>query len=814
MRGSYELEAPPRPYIPPAMGAAASALACVAAVMERGWQDYVRTWVNEAASSLDNAPSMVLCAAACSSLGIVLLMVAGLRCLRRRQDRETANHAGTLDGSLPSFMARLCALPVLSDDSGRARRFRLLGWVGIGCIIGALAGAAGCLSRSASAAKLLTKPASSFEFRIVGDAQASSWAYRHQAHAYLDGARAGTVELSCDEEFPIGMNISCVGRVEALAADSWGRSSYVGGEVASVRVLSVVEQSQEQTPVDAARDRVLAAIDPAQGDGRALLAGIVCGRTTELNASLASDTFAQTGTSHLIAVSGSHLAFVVALVEASVKSIGLKRLLRFALLTTVMGVYVLFTGGDASAVRSFIMVACSMLAGLGDRRSHGLSALAVSVLVLVVADAGIVFDLGFQLSAASVLFIQVFGGYVTFRLRRLHMPRMLAEALALTFCAQWATLPITVPVFGTCSLIAPVANVVLGPVMSALLIAGLVAALACLLAPWLSVAFIPAFALARVSIFCASAFAAVPHASISMVLGIGGATFLYGLAAAVYIGWMRIRGTHFACALGACALIAFGQYVRWRYLAPPEVIILDVGQADSILIRDGSSAVLVDAGVDDEVATALARNNVRHLDAVVITHWDSDHCGGLDAVFDTVGVERIVVAEGAAANAPQSVTSLDLPRVESVLAGDSINVGRFCCRVVWPRSDVDGFDNEDSIALDVAYEDAGVSMDVLLTGDTEVDEERAYAYAVGEVDVLKLGHHGSAESVDAEVLEMFDPLLAVASAGEGNRYGHPAEACIELLAEHGTQTVCTKDVGDVRVSPVEGGISVSYGRTA
>ena len=92
-----------------------------------------------------------------------------------------------------------------------------------------------------------------------------------------------------------------------------------------------------------------------------------------------------------------------------------------------------------------------------------------------------------------------------------------------------------------------------------------------------------------------------------------------------------------------------------------------------------------------------------------------------------------------------------------------------------------------------------------------IDEIRPLA---AEVDVLKLGHHGSAESVDAEVLEMFDPLLAVASAGEGNRYGHPAEACIELLAEHGTQTVCTKDVGDVRVSPAEGGISVSYGRTA
>ena len=814
MKGRYELEAPPRPYIPPAMGAAVSALACTAAVLECGWWEYVRTWASEAATSLDDTFSAGLCAAMCSLLGLVLLMAAVLRAYHRRRDGAATDAADVRDSSLPSFVERLCTSLIPSDNSRCERMSRVLGWIGIGCVIGALSGAVGCLSRSASTAKLLTNPASSFEFRIVGDARETSWTYRHQAYAYLEGARVGTVELSCDEELPAGTSISCVGRIDALAADSWGRSSYTGGEVANVRVVSIVERLRVQTPVDAARTRVLAAIVPAQGEDRALLAGIVCGRTTELNAFLASDVFAQTGTSHLIAVSGSHLALVAALVEVSVRSIGLKRLLRFVLLTAVMGAYVLFTGGAASAVRSFIMVTCSMLAGLGGRRSHGLSALAVSALILVALDAGIVFDLGFQLSAASVLFIQVFGSYFTFYLRRLGVPRALAEALALTLCAQWATLPITVPVFGTCSLIAPVANVVLGPIMSVLLVIGLVAALVCMFAPWLSVVFVPALALARVSIFCASALSAVPHASIAMVLGSGAAAFLYGLAALVYIAWMSIRGAHLAFVFCACALIAFGHQVRWRYLAPPEVIILDVGQADSILIRDGSSAVLVDAGVDDVVATALVRNNVLHLDAVLITHWDSDHCGGLDAVLDTVGVERLIVAEGAAAHAPQNVASLNLPKVESVLAGDSIKVGRFRCRVVWPCAEVDGLDNEDSLAIGVAYEGSGASMSVLLTGDTEVDEEHAYVDAVGEVDVLKLGHHGSAESIDADVLETLDPLIAVASAGEGNRYGHPADACLEVLEEHGTQVVSTKDVGDVRVSPAGGGVSVSYGRAA
>ncbi len=78
-------------------------------------------------------------------------------------------------------------------------------------------------------------------------------------------------------------------------------------------------------------------------------------------------------------------------------------------------------------------------------------------------DPGVVFDLGFQLSAMSVLFITVFAPYVTFTLERLRVPALLAEPLSLTLVAQWATLPLTIPVFGEVSLIAPVANLIGGP---------------------------------------------------------------------------------------------------------------------------------------------------------------------------------------------------------------------------------------------------------------------------------------------------------------------------------------------------------------
>lgn len=779
------LEAPPRPHIPASMAAAAGALLSASAVLECGWMEFSSAYTEGTTAGGLPAGAVAL---GFGVIGAVIAIVAGCA-LGRRARPSWRSGSACLEG-----------------------RRAAVAFLGIGCLIGACSGAYGCMSRAAAAERILSVPASSFTFAVHGDGRAGTYGVRHDAYVFEGKTLVGCVELTSERELPAGTRLRAVGRVEALEADAWGRSSYLEGAVAGVRVVSVLEGAYVPSPVEAVRARALEAIDPAASAGRALVAGIVCGRTTELNATAAADDFARTGTSHLIAVSGSHLALVAGLVEAAGQALGARRGSRAAAVAVLMGTYVLFTGCAASAVRSFAMVACSLLAGLGGRRPHGLSGLALSAVGLCALDPGIAFDLGFQLSAASVLFIQLFSSYLRFRLQRLGLPRALAEALALTLCAQWATLPIAVPVFGSCSLVAPLANIVLGPVMTALLVAGLAATLAAVVLPPLAALIVLPAALAQLAIFLAALCACVPYASVAMDSDARAAVALYALAAFVYIAWLGIRRAHIACALAVCGVLAAAHVLRWGVFAPPAITVLDVGQADAILIRDGSSAVLVDAGVDDEVGRALARNSVMRLDAVVITHWDADHCGGLDTVLDTVPVGALIVAEGADDSMPEDIAALDLPELHAVSAGDGFRVGRFACTVLWPDAPVDGLDNEDSVALVVEYTGAGERLRALLTGDTEVDEERAYAAGAGDIDVLKLGHHGSAESVDAEVLGMLEPEFAVASAGEGNRYGHPSDACVSALDAADVAFLCTKDVGDVTIAPACGGISVAVGR--
>jgi competence protein ComEC len=120
---------------------------------------------------------------------------------------------------------------------------------------------------------------------------------------------------------------------------------------------------------------------------------------------------------------------------------------------------------------------------------------------------------------------------------------------------------------------------------------------------------------------------------------------------------------------------------------------------------------------------------------------------------------------------------------------------------------VDGDTNPDSIELVARYTRAGKTLTALLTGDAEREETGACLAAgdVGDIDLLKVGHHGSQDSLTPDEAHALRPEVAVASAGEGNSYGHPDPTCVETLRKAGARFYCTKDVGDVEVTPgIEG----------
>lgn len=724
----------------------------------------------------------------------------------------------------------------------------------------------------AAAAELTRTRVSALELVIVADPSETSTGWMSRALTTLPSGARASVWLTTTERPALGDRLSCVGRFSANADDEWGRSSRsrgVSGRIRAVRVMGRKPAGGLTGALVRLRGTVVSGIAPEKNEARALMAGVIAADRTQLKAQGTENAFAAVGLSHLVAVSGSHLVVVGAGLEAALLALGAGPRLRAGGTLLVSGLYVLFCASPSSAVRSWVMLAASCAGRAVGRRAHAPTAVAVAALVMCAYDPTCACDLGFQLSALSVCALSLFARHMEAMLSRLSplrpvaarlpdrltrrlrpLGKLLASArstLAASLVCQAATLPACAATFGSVSLLAPVANVVAGPIFGPIVSVGVVA---CAVA---AVPLVGTALMLATELMCATAvwvsrlMASVPYASVPVSAEPVVELVPFALAACALAAWPRPSRRTLLVACGAVAAGALCWLLFGVVLVGPRVVVLDVGQGDAILVRHGTHALLVDTGPGDAVVEALARQGVFSLDAVVITHLHDDHTGGLDDLAGLVRVGSVVVAEGVGDGLSpamaRTVERLTGRGVVELARGDALRVGGFTLTSLWPQEPVDGSENEHSLCLLLEYgEDgesraggagadssgdagargdarasparAGPSLTALLTGDAESEVLGQIVDEVGDVDLLKVGHHGSAVSIEPDQARSLAPEASVASAGEGNSYGHPREECVEVLEGAGSRFLCTKDAGDVTVEPDVGGVRVTCARRA
>lgn len=724
--------------------------------------------------------------------------------------------------------------------------------LGAACVAAALAG----LSCRASVARvseaLASSSVSGWSFELVGDmSPTTTGAWRGRARAEGE-ACSGYVWLTSPDELLMGDRIRCVGRFSPNADDEWGRSSAAQGLSGSVRVVLATERDEPEGLALLARRVRWAALDvlrPGESDSGALLAACVCGYAPPMRARGLSEEFSRAGISHLAAVSGSHLALVASCVSAVLEGLCLGVRVRSVASILVTGGFVLLCGLPVSAVRAWAMACVSQAVALSGRRGHQLSSASLVGLAMALLDPSLSGQLGFLLSVSSVVGIGLFCPYARFALGEAALalgsmgagaagrgvPRPLGQALgrsgrvgrgaldALAVCVvcQASTFAIGASSFGSVSLVAPLANLLAAPVLGILMPLGLAAGVA-------SPALVAADVLARLAGAVAqpllagvSWLSSLGLASVPVSVDLGLALLVTVLLSAVLlVAWPRPSGRLLAGGTFVALALAGAVLLRLRWLAPPRVCVLDVGQGDAILVQDGGSAILVDAGPGDAVGAALARNGVLHLDAVLVTHLHDDHYGGLSALGPVLSGGEVLFGQGVSGSLTDEVkgelSALAPGSVSEVSHGDVLRVGRFSLSVVSPLGPSDGSQNADSVQLALSFEDGPRTLSGLLTGDGEKDELAAELGRgdVGDVDFLKVGHHGSAVSLDEAEARVLSPEVSIASAGANNRYGHPRQECVDVLEKAGSAFICTMDVGDVTVEPGELGPRVTTARAA
>ncbi len=685
----------------------------------------------------------------------------------------------------------------------------------------------------AAARALAAQPVSTWELEAISDPATNEYGVRCRARARADGVDA-EVWLSCSEPLGIGSRIRCVGVFAPNDVSDWGKTSSLRGISGSVRVrqmLSCEHSGGVLGTLRGWRERTLETIDPVSSDGRALLSAMCLGWRDGLRQRGLDELFSRVGVAHLVAVSGTHLMVVAMLVGRLSTWLGAEMRAVAALQLAATGGFALLCGCPPSAMRAWAMLAASIASQLMGRRHHALSALGAAALAMMLVDPLILFDLGFALSVLTVCALILLAPYVSCMLGRAclpaRMPRLLpsslrreaakragslTSALGASCTAQLAALPLVAQAFSVISPVGPIASVLLA-MPATLAIALGVCAMLLIRAPPVGAALLMLAELdCKAIVILARFLASAPGSSIpvSPNAGIGAGVLLLAASLALIIAWPDVSRVQARACLAAIFVPLAVLLIAWRFFAPARIVVLDVGQGDAILVQDGPSALLVDCGPGNAVMGALARQHVLHLDGVLITHWHDDHYGGLDDIASSMGAGKVLMASGSLATALELLPWLDDDEVAQIAHGDVLRVGRFELRVVWPNDQVDGTENAHSVQLLACYADGSSSMRALLTGDAESQELASLLAAgeVGDIDLLKLGHHGSEQSLSPAQAAELDAEVSVASAGRDNEYGHPSPTCVETIEDAGSLFMCTMDAGDVDVRPARDGIVV------
>lgn len=632
----------------------------------------------------------------------------------------------------------------------------------------------------------------------------------------LDGRPSGRralLRLNGGADAPdLGARVAFTGTAQPLADDDFDRylrRLHVGVAVNPVSPLEQVEDPPAGVAATTAvRERVRTmAARHLPADHAALLSGLVAGDTTGLSEAT-EDTMLAAGLTHLVAVSGSNVALVLAgTIGLSVAAgLGAKGQRRVAVVALVW--FVVLVRGEPSVLRAAgmaLLVLASAALGRGKDARHTLG---IAALLLLLVDPFLAGQLGFALSVLATAGVLVVGPAAA---TRIPGPRALATLLGATVGAQVGVAPVLIATAGALPLGAVPANLIAVPAAAAASAIGVTAALLAQVMPSLgAVLAAAAWPALSVVLTAGRVFADTPALTLAHLAGPSGVV----LAAAVLAGRRAPR----------MALASVGVVVVVTVVGPlgggSDVTTLtltafDVGQGDALLVEvpglsGGQPArMLVDGGPDQRLAMKLLRDRgINRLDVVAISHPHADHTEGLPAVLSRLHVSALVVgptpaqqlddpaSSAIAAEAVASQRSVPLLRAA---AGQRFNLGAAVVEVLSPPADGSlGMEpNDNSLVLRVTH-----GMDsILLTGDVEEAAQRRLLARPDllAADVLKVPHHGGNTNAEG-FLDAVGADTAVIGVGAENDYGHPHP---DVLADLAGSRILRTDVAGTISAAIE-----------
>lgn len=581
------------------------------------------------------------------------------------------------------------------------------------------------------------------------------------------------------------------------------------------------------------------------------LKSLVIGLTDDMDPELYQQ-FSQLGLTHILAISGLHVAVFIAGCMWLARMFGLTREKMLIVTMALVPFYIAVSGGSPSAVRAGIMAMIGLYMARRRLWKDALNIIGLAAVVMLLWEPYYLYDVSFQLS-----FLVTFGlivGVPRFSpLLPVRSPSV-NSLLSVTIVAQLISFPITVYYFNGISLLSALANLLLVPFISFVvlplgtvaLIIGLASANVAAPVGWI-------VSNINAATFRLIDFAAVhdpfrlvwPKPSLLWVAA------YYILLWAVYAGTLKWKeGGRPGAACAAVSLLIFFLWYGYdphRFDRDGKIQFIDVGQGDAILVRTPQGRhMLIDGGgtvsfrkpgeewkerkdpyeVGKKLLVPLLKQRgVHSIDWLVVSHQDQDHMGGLQAVIEQIPVRNVLMNgtwKGNEASRELFETAMNKgAAIVTAPEGGRLPIDRF--------TELTALSTGGKQPIRMAEEQNGESLVLLMrmrgtrflfTGDMRAEEERnVLSYLNGErksagddekfppIDVLKIAHHGSKTSTTSEWLTYWKPKVSVISVGHKNVYGHPNAGVVERLEQSGIEIRRTDLDGEIAFTVSEEGLT-------
>jgi len=561
-----------------------------------------------------------------------------------------------------------------------------------------------------------------------------------------------------------------------------------------------------------------------------LAQGIVLGIRYNIPAEI-KDNFVQTGTAHILAISGVNLSIVAGmLLSIGIWLFGKRRHIYIWLALGIIWLYALITGMQPPVVRGAIMASLFLAAELVGRQRTAITPLTFAAAIMVGISPQLLWNASFQLSflsMAGLIFLappfQTLGRKAVNKTIGeegigVSLANIITDSFSVTLAATIAVWPVIAHYFGIVSLASPPATFLALPALPGIITTGALTGLIGLFAlpvaqaiGWLAWLFI------SYMLWVVDGFASLPLSSIKV--GSFSTTMIVvyysALATAIWLGSNKVQMSKAKTWLKSAVIKFLSPASRLpkRYIIPPLLVMavlasvtaasmpddklhiscLDVGEGDAILIQKGSQQVVVDGGPRSQAITLGLGEKMpfwdRTIELMILTHPHSDHIAGLVEVLQRYKVEQALYPnlDYKSPLYEEWLRLLDEENSQCTIAqaGQQIDLGDgVIIKVLNPQSpltDTEPDLNNNSVVLHITMGRVSflLAADIKNEVESKLVEERAELTST----VLKVAHHGSKTSTTLQFLAVVDPEAAVISVGEDNPYGYPHDEVLERLKE-------------------------------